>query len=172
MNTKEFNLCLRMIARGDNRGREQFYTCFYEKIKWSAVADGMNKEDAGDVASRVLLDIFHNAASYGYVRKPKAWIYKVKRNAIINHKKQNAKYVYTELIDEVFSAKDMKPEFKMDFCNFIDTLPPRQQEVIKLRYMYGFKITEAARFLKASVSTVNRDIAAVKDEVFKFYMNL
>lgn len=174
MDTKEFNRCLRSIANanGNKRGMEKFYNCFYGKIKWSAVSEGIGEENAKDVASKVMVDIFSHAAGYGYVKNTKAWMYKVTKNAIVNFKKQNAKYVYTELIDETFSAKDANLDFKIEFCNRVNALPPREQEVVRLHFIFGFKIKEVAKFLNISTSTVNRDIASVREELKDLYEKL
>lgn len=171
MDTKEFNRYLRLIANKDKRGMEAFYNFYYEKIRWSAQAEGISKDNAKDVASKVLVDIFSHAANYGYIKNPKAWMYKVIRNAIINYKKQNAQYVYTELMDEVYPAKDAKLDFKIDFCNFLAKLPPRQKELAILHYLLGYKLKEAAKYMEISVSTVNRDIVSLKREVKKFRKN-
>lgn len=168
MNTKEFNRYLRLIANGDKRGMEAFYNYYYEKIRGSAQAEGISKENSHDVASKVFIDIFSHAANYVPVKYHKAWMYRVITNAIINYKKQNAKYVYTELMDEVYSAKDEKPDFKIDFNNFMAKLPPRLREVAKLHYLFDFKIKEVAKCLEISVSTVNRDILLLKGEIKKF----
>lgn len=159
---------MRLIVNKDKRAMEAFYNFYYEKIRSSAQAEGISKENTHDVASKVLVDIFTHAANYGYIESYKAWMYKVIKNAIINYKKQNAKYVYTELMDEVYSAKDEKPDFKIDFNNFMATLPPRQREIAILHYLYGFKIKEIAKQINVSVSTVNRDISSLKGEMKNF----
>lgn len=168
MSTKEFNRYLRLIVSGDKRGMAALYNYYYEKIKLSAESEGISEANAHDVASKVLLDIFSHAESYGYIENPKAWMYRVIKNAIVNFKKQNAKYVYTEFMDEIYPAKDEKLDFKIDFSKFISKLPPRQQELVKLHYIFDFRIKEAAKIMGISVSTVNRDIALLKLELKKF----
>lgn len=168
MTTKEFNRYIRLIANGDKRAMEALFNRYYGKIKLSAEAEGICEENAHDVASKVLVDIFSHAAGYDPIENHEAWMYRVIKNAIINYKKQNAKYVYTELIDDVYSAKDEKLDFKIDFKRFLAKLPPRQRELVERHYVYGFKIKEAAEQMNISVSTANRDISSLKGELKKF----
>lgn len=168
MTTKEFNRHIRLIANRDKRAMEAFYKFYYEKIRSCAISEGIQDENAKDVASKLMVDIFEHAANYDYIESPKGWMYRAIQYAIINYKKQNSKFFYTELIDEVYSAKDEKPDFKIEFNDFLKALPPRQREIAKLHFLFDFKIKKVAEFLDISVSTVNRDISLLKAETKKF----
>lgn len=170
MTTKDFNRCLQWIKNGDKRGMEEIYNHYYNKLKFSAALEVNNKANAEDIASNVLISIFKNAANYGYIDNPNAYMYRAVKFAVINFKKQNAKYVYSELLDDVYCSYEEKMDVKVDFMRFLETLPQRQREIVQLNYVYGFKIKETAKILHISVSTVNRDLLALKQELTKFFV--
>lgn len=169
MTTKDFNRYLSLIASGDGCGMEEIYNCFHDKLKFTAFLEVNDKATAEDIASNVLLSIFKNAANYGYIKNPNAWLYSAVKYAIFNFKKREAKYVYTEFMDEIYPAKDDKLELRIDLKQFLDTLPKRRQEIIQLHYLYGLTIKQTAKLLKISVSTVNRELVSLKDklEIFR-----
>lgn len=168
MTTKDFNRCLQWIKNGDKRGMTELYNHYYEKLKFTAALEVQNEASAEDIASNVLISIFKNAANYGYIDNPNAYMYRAVVFAAINYKKQNIKYVYTELLDNVYCAYDANVELKVDFMRFLEKIPQRQREIVQLHYVYGFKITETAKFLHVSVSTVNRDLLEIRKELKKF----
>lgn len=158
-----------MIAVGNKRGMEDIYKYYYEKLLLTVGLEIKNRENTEDIVSGVLISIFKNAANYGYIKNASAWMYNAAKFAIMNFKKRNEKYVYEDFIDEGYSAKDLKIDFKVDFKRFLETLPEREREVVLLHYIYGFKIPETAKYLKVSVSTVNRDIVLLKEKMKNFF---
>lgn len=170
MNAKEFNGCLKLIKDGNCRGIEQIYNNYYEKLLLTVNLEIDNRYVAEDIVSNVFTSIFCNAANYKYIRRPNAWMYKIAKFAIINYKKVNKKYVFTEAIDEKFMLKDRNINFKIVVKQTLEQLPKRQQDVVLLHFIYGLKIWETAKSLKISVSTVNREIIGLRKKL-KFLLN-
>ncbi len=165
MNAKEFNKCIRLIKAGNNQGIERIYNCYYEKLKLTIDLEVKNKDITEDIASNVIISIFSNAQNYKYIKKPNAWMYKATKFAIINYKKIIKKYVFTELIDDVYPTKDNDINFKILVKQTIEQLPQRQKEIVLIHYIYGSNIRETAKIIGLSVSTVNREIIVLKDKL-------
>lgn len=157
MNAKEFNKCIRLIKAGNNQGIERIYNCYYEKLKLTIDLEVKNKDITEDIASNVIINIFSNAQNYKYIKKPNAWMYKATKFAIINYKKIIKKYVFTELIDEVYPTKDKDITFKILVKQAIEQLPQRQKEIVLIHYIYGSNIRETAKIIGLSLSTVTLD---------------
>ena len=152
MEAKEFNRCIKRIACGDKRGIEKIYNRYHDRLQFFANLEVQNKQDAEDIATNVIDSILKNAHRYGYVEKPDAYMYRALTFAIINFKKKNDKYVYTELIDEIYPSRDSKVELRVDLKCYIEKLPKRQQDIIRLHYILGLTIEETAEFLNISVT--------------------
>ena len=147
----------------------ELYNHYYKKLIFSAWIDGQNMENAEDIASNVMASIFENAKNYKYIEKPNAYMYQAVRFEIINFKKKNAKYAYTESMDDIFPIKDNNVVLQIEFKNYMNNLSERHRRVVEVHYVYGFKIEKTAEILNVSVSTINRDIDFLKGDLKKFF---
>lgn len=148
----------------------KIYNYYFEKLLLTAFSEVKCRNIAEDVASNVLISIFNNAAHYKYIKKPNSWIFQALKFALSNYKKRNEKYVYAEFIDEAYSSKDQNWDMKIEFANTLAKLPIRQQEIIQLHFVYGMTISETAKELEISTSTVKRQINSLREEL-RIFLN-
>ncbi len=165
MTSENFNTCLQLIANGNKYALKDIYNYYHPRLLFTARLDVKNKADAEDIVSNVFMSILKNAKNYGPVECPNAWMLGSLKYAILNFRKGNSKYVYTEFIDETYYSKDFSTEFKTEINYAVSKLPKRQQEVFQLFYLYDYDIEEIANFLLVSRSTVNREIAVIKEKL-------
>lgn len=165
MTAEEFNDCLQQIANGSEEALEKIYNKYQAKLIFTARLELKNAASAEEVVSEVFFSIWKNAANYGYVEKPKAWMFQALKFAIINYKKKNYKYIYTESIDEAYYAKGNSADFKVALKLELEKLTERQRDIFKLHYLFDISIDDAAEELEISRSTVNREIEVIKQRL-------
>lgn len=165
MEAKEFNHCLQLIAKRDKQAMEVLYNNYYDKLLFSARLEDKLKADAEDIVSDVLISIFKNAANYSYIENPDAWMHGSLVFAIINFQKKNKKYVFTEFIDECFSAKAADSDFKIELKSAVEKLTKRQQDIFRFHILFDFEIKDTAKKFAISKSTVNREINKIKEKL-------
>lgn len=168
MTAKDFNRCLRLIAKGNNSGMSEIYNNYYAKLLLTARLEVNSSFIAEDIASNVLLSIFENAANYKTILNPDAWMYKSVIFAIINYKRNNEKYVYSDFIEEQDNFLEEKLNLKIEVYRLLAKLPERQRQIVQLHFVYGLKLIDTARTLKISYSTVCRDIRLLREELKNF----
>jgi RNA polymerase sigma factor, sigma-70 family len=165
MTPKEFNDCLNRIKNGDNRGLEPIYIKYYEKLVLTANCDLRDRGKAEEVASSVMVTILKNAGHYDYIKHPDAWMYKAVKFAVIRCKQNHRNEVLTDFSDFTQPAKDERITFKLAFCDALKHCSPRQREIIQLHFVYALNIRQTAKTMGISVSTVKREISAIREKL-------
>lgn len=171
MTSEEFNDCLDRIKRGDNRGLEPIYLDYYEKLVLTANCELHDRWKAEEVASSVMTAIFKNAANYGRIKCPDAWMYKAVKFAAIKCKRSSRNEVLTDFEGSSQPAKDEKITFRIAFRDALKNCSERQSEIIQLHFVYSLNMRKTAKLMGISVSTVKREIAVIREKL-RFLKNI
>lgn len=165
MTPKEFNDCLNRIKNGDSRGMEPIYVNYYEKLVLTANCELHDRGRAEEVASSVMITIFENAGHYEYINFPDAWMYKAVKFAVIRQKQRLQREMLTDFSDFRYESKDEGMTFGIAFRGILENCTSRQREIVLLHFVYGLNIRKTAKAAGISVSTVKREISAVRSRL-------
>ncbi len=102
------------------------------------------------------------------IRQPRAYLYRTARNLALDHIKkaansrsvewhESAGYAATHN-DPTLGATESAESFR-HFCDSVDQLPPRSQQVFVLKKVYGFTQREIASKLGITENTVENHVA-------------
>lgn len=140
-----------------------------------------NRADAEDLLQETFMRAFVGFKRSQEIEKPRAWLFKIMRNAYINryHKKrrQPAKVSYEEgldhKVDEVFAHNNNDPQ-EVFFAKFLDkeieealdSLPEQFRESVVLCDISGLSYEEISNVLECPLGTVRSRISRGRELLF------
>jgi RNA polymerase sigma-70 factor, ECF subfamily len=140
-----------------------------------------NRADAEDLLQETFMRAYVGFKRSQDIEKPRAWLFKIMRNAYINryHKKrrQPAKVSYEEgldhKVDEVFSHNNNDPQ-EVFFSKFLDkeieealdSLPEQFRESVVLCDISGLSYEEISNVLECPLGTVRSRISRGRELLF------
>jgi RNA polymerase sigma-70 factor, ECF subfamily len=150
MEEKEDGVLVAEFKRGDTRAYGVLYDRYLDRIYRFIYYKIWNKENAEDITSDVFHKAFQKIDSYDAGKGTfSAWIYRIARNAVIDHYRTVKKTVD---IEDAFDLgeEDRTIEEHDTLLNlgrvreFMEKLSPRQREIITLRIWEEFSYREIA----------------------------
>ena len=158
-----------------------FMKCIYQEycsLMFSVTKRfGLKKADQEDIVSTVLISLMNNAATLKEIPadERKYYITRAVVSACINHlKKQDA--LHKAVNKNTVSAQDTKPENSIEeqvdlrirlinVMNSIMSLPEKESQCIRLKYIFGYTNAEIAVMTGLSENSVNQYIKRARDRI-------
>lgn len=140
-----------------------------------------SRSEAEDILQNVFSKAYNNIKKFDVTRKFSSWIYRIAHNESINFLKRKNKR-YTVSWDDVTSTKDKLdtatngeiPEEKWEQLEIIKEidealgkLPPKYQQVLKLRYFQEYSYEEISDILGKPVNTIGTLINRAKKKLLE-----
>ncbi len=140
-----------------------------------------NRTDAEDLLQETLLRAFVGFKRSQGIEKPRAWLFKIMRNAYINryhkNRRQLARVSYEEAIDHkidevyVHTGEDPKDKFFAKFMDAevesaLDALPEQFRESVILCDISGLSYDEISEILDCPLGTVRSRISRGRELLF------
>jgi RNA polymerase sigma-70 factor (ECF subfamily) len=156
-----------LVVRAQNGEREAFSLIYREYVeqlyRYVHIRIG-RAEQAEDITQEVFIKALHSIRSYRYKGKSFAsWLFSIARNQIIDYYRQTKKYKQIPIIETVNSNEYDDPVTSLEqnveismIKQAIEELPPRQKEVISLRFGAELSIAETAQSTGISEGSVKK----------------
>ncbi len=133
----------------------QIYRYVFYKVRNTNVAE--------DIVSDIFYKALKNIGKYKHKGFFQAWLFTIARNTVTSYYRKNSRetlYAYDNDTDQpdpvtvegIVSAKESRAEL----LNIVASLPPNQQDAIRLRYTRDLKIKEIAHILNKSEGSVKQ----------------
>jgi RNA polymerase sigma factor (sigma-70 family) len=151
--------------RSDRTGKRQEFEEIFNRfqiplLQYARHITG-NREQGRDVVQETFMKFQRNGA----LRReddPATWLFTVCRNAALNvcRKERRMMYVYDELIEARGNEQPMpfeqlqQKEASGFLLQIVGTLPPRQQEVIQLKFQNDLSYQQIAEILQTTANNV------------------
>jgi RNA polymerase sigma-70 factor (ECF subfamily) len=150
---------LTRVADRDREAFEQLYHRYVRSMYGLALRRLRDRPRAEDAVQETFAAIWRSARSYKPERGPAApWLYAVARNAIVD--RFRTQLDTTGEIPEIVSTDPGPPDAaESSFVSWrvhraLETLPPREREVVELAYWSGLSQSEVAEYLHIPLGTV------------------
>ena len=121
-----------------------------------------SREDAEDLTEEVFLKCLVNIAAFKPDRGPfKAWIFRIARNLLIDHRRRGSRRKSEALGEEIDDGTEPLPqrlekeERARALHECLEALPSIQKQVITMKYFAGMSNAEVAKALGRSEGAVN-----------------
>lgn len=147
--------------------KEEYINLFHEYYHW-VIKDCQNspaisKEDAEDIAMQLFMYIWNNLPNINK-STVKTFLIRSARNKCIDYLRRNKQFqLYIKNNNTTNQAQDeLKSIEKRNLLSrirsVIETLPPKQQEIIKLTYLHGNTREEVSSKLNTNPITVRNGL--------------
>ena len=155
---------LELLAQGNRQAFDALYSRYWKQVLNQANKRLANTDAAQDVAQEVFFKLWKRGLGDVIDNLP-AYLFVSVRNAVFKHFEKENKY--ESLSDVVFEMETLNAgadgnllynEFLRSFAQLIDSLPPQQRTIFRLRYEDGLDTQQIADQLQLSVKTVRNHL--------------
>jgi len=163
---KEFQSAINKLLKGDKDGLASIYEA-YVKLIYAVVYDTVgSKEDAEDITSDFFIKLIRVADSFKKGSPHKTWLVTIAKNMAIDYIRKRSRVVLEidNTSDEGNAPRQWEDTSRgsvedtvamsNDMAQAMDTLAPREKEVIDLKLVGQFKFKEIAEITGQPMGTV------------------
>lgn len=156
-----------LVLRAQNGESEAFSLIYREYVeqvfRYACIRVGRD-EQAEDITQEVFIKALQNIKSYRYKGKSFAsWLFRIAHNQIIDYYRQSNKYQQVPIMETLSSTDEEDPVISLErraevstIKQAIEELPPRQKEIISLRFGAELSISETAQATGISEGSVKK----------------
>ncbi len=149
MTNHEIDVLIKKVAQGDMEALKILYESMRKPIYFYALRLSNSPETAEDVMQDTFISIMRSCGGYVSSEKGAAWIFTIARNRVIDYQKKQKTTLPIEDIETAVNPSDPINDF-IDGNSFMEILAPlntKERDVVVLRILSGFSLTQAAREL-------------------------
>jgi RNA polymerase sigma-70 factor (ECF subfamily) len=121
---------------------------------------GYSKEVAEDITQESFIRAWKYRTSYNPRKSSiKVWLISISRNVVADYFNKNPKH--EELNEDTLNQKDFDHKVDdetLDMITLLNQLNSREREIVKLRYMFEFRINEIAEIFKENPNNLKVEI--------------
>ena len=146
---------------------QTLYETYYTMVYRLSLLILKNPQDAEDAAQTIFLKVIEKKPSFTDADHEKAWLLTVTRNHCRDiqrsfwHKKRTDMEQLPEVSVEPFDRQEGL------LFEIIQTLPPKQREVVYLYYFEDYSIREISQILERKESTIQSQLSAARSRLKK-----
>jgi RNA polymerase sigma-70 factor (ECF subfamily) len=156
-----------LVSRAQNGEKDAFTLLYQEYVTpiYRYIYFRVGQADqTEDLTQEVFLRVLKKIGSYRYKGKSfKGWLFRIAHNVVIDHYRQTKKNRIIPLTESITVLTNEDPaamtEQRMEMLDVkqaIEKLPPRQKEVISLRFGSDLSIAETARAIGKTEGNVKK----------------
>lgn len=162
-------LVLQQIELGNEQAFKLLFESHWEKVYAEAYKRLKNSDDAQDVVQEIFTHIWMNRHSLN-IQNVEAYLHIAVRNRVIKllskQKPVHSFFDLLETIPEKACAADSNilwKELYRAYENLLQTLPPKRQEIFKMRYQDGLSTKDIATQLGIKRKTIQNQLGKAID---------
>ena len=150
----------KLFLEGDKEAFSVFYRHNYRKLYSYGISLGMDSELIDDIIQELFVKLYTRPQLIKDFSTIQAFLYAAMRNAFVNHEKQRKKYLYLDEFEnfelpyfventQIEDEEELKA-LKEKIHRIINSLTPRQKEIIYLRFLHQKEYEEIAQIMDMS----------------------
>ncbi len=176
------NLIIEEIQKGNQKVFYNFYNKNYKNLVVYANGYLFDQQASEDIVQDVFIFIWENADKIKINKSLKGYVGTMVRNKCLNYLKSikvTDSYDYLEfninlITEHVFDSvidEDRKIVYHQ-ILKIVDTLPERMQQIVKLKFLHGYKYSEIAEDLNISINTVKTQLKRAKLRIIELVTSI
>lgn len=148
------------LAEGEREALDHLYSRHSGRILNYGLRRGLSQERSEDVLQIVFLQLHRKKHLYNPRHSALAWIYVITRSELKDYRNREIKD-FSELDESLSQTADSAPKLEMkdEAESLLEELKPREQEVMRLRYLDEMEYDEIAILLKESESNLRQIVS-------------
>lgn len=166
------NLILEEISKQNRKVFKNFFDRHYEELVLYANGYLFDKDASEDIVQEVFIYIWENADKVKIKSSFRGYLFAMVRNRCFNFLKSikitdSFEYLefnielITEYVFDSTEEEDKKIVYHQ-ILKIVDTLPPKMQQIVKLKFLHNYKYSEIANELDISINTVKTQLKRAK----------
>lgn len=155
---------LEKLRSGDGAAFDVLYANYWPKVYAQAYKRLQNTEQAKDVTQEVFVSLWARK-ELNYIDNLGAYFFTAVRNNVFKlQRKQELFTPVNDLMEELYASPNkadallLEHEFFSSLGSLVETLPPAQQQIFKMRYQEELSTQEIADKLQISLKTVQNQL--------------
>ncbi|GEO06244.1 RNA polymerase sigma factor SigZ [Adhaeribacter aerolatus] len=144
-----------------------FFLAYEEKLKGFIQKQVRDTDATHDIAQGLFLKIYQHCESLPEIKNPKAWLYQVTRNAVMDYFRMNKPGLSLEVAEETLSEND--GNFAQDVLELvaplISMLPEKYAQPLYLSDIQGLSHKDIAAQLNLSLSNTKSRIQRGREKL-------
>jgi RNA polymerase sigma-70 factor (ECF subfamily) len=151
---------LRRLVGGDAAAFDAIVRAHQDRVFRLARALLGGREDARDAAQEVFLRAFRGLPGWRFEARLSTWLYRLTLNVCREARRKRASELWKRgrflaLVAPLLARTRGEPgEAQAGLAGLVDSLPPRQKEVVVLRIYEDLSVAETAELLRVPAGTV------------------
>jgi RNA polymerase sigma-70 factor (ECF subfamily) len=148
----------RLVERaqaGDRAALEELYLIHFDRIYGYLHLSVRNREDAEDLTTQTFLKMLESIERFEWRKVPfSAWLFRIAHNLAMDHFRAGRRWQSEEVPPEPPGATERSAEEaalhsfgRRTMLEMIEELSPDQQQVLTLKFVFGFANAEVATIL-------------------------
>lgn len=153
--TAEVQKLVDRAQQGDRAALEELYLVHFDRIYSYLHMTVGNRHDAEDLTTQTFLKMLESIGKFRWQSAPfSAWLFRIAHNLSIDHFRANRRWQPQEEVPEAPGSAERSAEDeafqsigRQSMLELIDQLSNDQQQVLTLKFVFGFSNAEAATIL-------------------------
>ena len=150
--------------KGDNQAFTELYNHYFPKVYAYIIRRTGHQQTAEDITSKVFLKAFSKLPTFTFTGAPfGAWVFRIAANTLIDHyrkasnNKERATEHLPESMDMSHSAHEevMVNETKELVLSLVAKLPPKDRQLVELRFLAELGVKEISAIVELSPNVVS-----------------
>ncbi|WP_225035839.1 RNA polymerase sigma factor [Winogradskyella sp. SM1960] len=174
------NLIINEIKKGNRQVFKNFFNKNYEDLVIYANGYLFDKQASEDVVQDVFVYIWEKPEKINIESSLQGYIYRMVRNRCLNYLKSlkitdnfdlldfNIALI-TEHVFDTTSDQDKQIVYHQ-VLKIVDSLPDKMQQIVRLKFLHGYKYKEIAAELDISINTVKTQLKRAKLKISESIM--
>ena len=141
--------------QGERAALEELYLIHFDRIYSYLHVSVGNRHDAEDLTTQTFLKMLEKIGSFKWQSAPfSAWLFRIAHNLAMDHFRARRRWQPEEEVPEPPGEEEPSAELEAmqtigreSMLKLIDRLSPEQQQVLTLKFVFGFSNGEAATIL-------------------------
>lgn len=166
MTNSKFISIIGQFQKGDRRGMQEIYEEYNHKIFATAYYHCHNRQDAYDISTNVIMDLYEYKGDPKQIRNHKGLLITMTKNEAINFLKSKSQAV--QVVDMEFRQATYEID-TLWIDDILKVLDERDQKIFIEHVLWDKKLKDIAKALNIPYITVKRIYASVKIKVETLY---
>ncbi len=149
---------IRVFLEGDESAFEEIVRRYRQMVYFAAIKMVGNHDDADDVAQKTFISAYKNLKGFQGKSSLKTWLYRITMNYSKNLIRDRRRHVGEEVFENTATYESdvqdrmERQQQRKSIDEAMESLPPRQREVLHLRAQQGLSYAEITEIIGGSVS--------------------
>jgi RNA polymerase sigma-70 factor, ECF subfamily len=163
--------------RGEREALEELYLLHFDRVYSYLHMSVGNRHDAEDLTTQTFLKMLEAIGRFRWQKAPfSAWLFRIAHNLAMDHFRATRRWQPEEEVPEPEGAEESSAEEaaleaigRRSMLQLIESLSPEQQQVLTLKFVFGFSNGEVATILGKTEGAVkslqHRALASLQKQI-------